>query len=194
MVPSTTQKNSSTAQHCDPKRDPGNSNIVPKHLDHANNSTRSTPILTTVKFGINSSPPRRVQLSLPMGTQGGEGTHPHGIGVLPPLFSCMGASGESGSHQLYCGLILPHDRVLSSQVDQHHTCNLFNNITLWRQLRVCKSHTHKCKDVVRSKVNKDENKAERKLRASNLSHLRHHNISISNSRIATTSKRLTNIY
>ena len=45
-------------------------------------STRSTPVPTTVKFGIDSSPPGSVQPSLPTGTQGEEGKA-HGIGVSP---------------------------------------------------------------------------------------------------------------
>ena len=35
-----------------------------------------------------------MQLALPTGTQGEEGIHLHGIGVLPPLVGRLGASGE----------------------------------------------------------------------------------------------------
>ena len=60
-------------------------------------STRSTPILKTVKFSNKSSPPGRVQPALPTGTQGEEEKRAHGIGVPPPLVGRLGASGESGS-------------------------------------------------------------------------------------------------
>ena len=54
----------------------------------------SPPIPTTVKFGINSSPPGRLKPALPTGTQGEEGIQ-HGIGVPPQLVDRPSTSGES---------------------------------------------------------------------------------------------------
>ena len=68
----------------------------PNQRDRVKISTRSTLIPTTVKFGIDSSPPGRVQYALPTFTQGKEGKA-HGIGVLPPLVGRLAASGELGS-------------------------------------------------------------------------------------------------
>ena len=55
----------------------------------------TAPIPTTVKFGIDSSPPGRLQPVPSRGTQG-ERSIQHGIGVPPPLVGRPGASGEFG--------------------------------------------------------------------------------------------------
>ena len=65
----------------------------PNQRDRVKISTRSTLIPTTVKFGIDSSPPGRVQPALLTSTQGEEGKA-HGIGAPPPLVGRMGATGE----------------------------------------------------------------------------------------------------
>ena len=52
------------------------------------------PIATTVKFTIDTSPPGRVQPTLPTGTQGEEGYQEHGIVVPPPLVGLPGFSEE----------------------------------------------------------------------------------------------------
>ena len=55
------------------------------------------PITNTVKFYLDTSPPKRVQPALLTGTQGEEGIHLYGIGVTPPLVERLGTSGELGS-------------------------------------------------------------------------------------------------
>ena len=57
-------------------------------------SARSIPISNTAKFSIESSPHRRLQPTLPTGSQGEEGTSASGIGVSPRLVGRLGASGE----------------------------------------------------------------------------------------------------
>ena len=52
----------------------------------------TNPIPNTVKFSLDTSPPRRVHPALPAGTQGEVGIHLHEIGVPPPLFGRLGVS------------------------------------------------------------------------------------------------------
>ena len=66
------------------------------HTETHPKPAQSTPVPTAVKFGIDSSPPGRVQPALPTGTQGQE-DKPHGIGLPPPLAGRLGVSGELGS-------------------------------------------------------------------------------------------------
>ena len=66
--------------------------------DRVRISTRLPPIPNSVKFSIDTSPPRRVQSALPTGTQGEEGNK-HVNGVFPPIVGRLSASGELGSHQ-----------------------------------------------------------------------------------------------
>ena len=64
--------------------------------DRVKVSTRSTPISTTVKFGIDSSQSGRLHPVLPTGTQDDEDKE-HGVGVPTSLVGCLGTCGELGS-------------------------------------------------------------------------------------------------
>ena len=83
--------------------------------DQVRISTRSPPSPTTVKLGIDMSPPRRVQPALPTGTQGEEGIK-DGNGVPPPIVGRLGTSGKAGSHQKFCEprstIVVPRFRAL----------------------------------------------------------------------------------
>ena len=70
------------------------------------------PIATTVKFTIDTSPPGRVQPTLPTDTQGEEGYQEHGIVVPPPLVGLPGVSEELVSTLLKERSPLHHIRAL----------------------------------------------------------------------------------
>ena len=76
---------------------PVNSTRVPQENLDSVKFPRNRHQSQTVKIGIDSSPPRRMKPALPTGIQGEEGTITSKIGVPPPLFGRLGASGELGS-------------------------------------------------------------------------------------------------